>query len=218
MRVDLPRVLWAATGALALLLVLEWVWPAGGASGTAVSRAAVQVQVHAPGLAARDTSAWVNAVLARPVFSISRRPPPVTKGLRGVAVLDQARLAGIMITRYGRRAIFAPQGGGKPLVLAEGAPVNEGTIRFIQPDRVVMASGAVIRLSYDKTKAATTTGFMPFAPGFPNPGFPNPGFPPQNFPNLGLLPAQQPPGEENGQPVPPPPQMLRGNMIPQRRE
>ena len=199
-----------------------------------MSPARVAVQARAPALAARDTSAWVGAILARPLFSTTRRPVRVvTRGVSAVAA-GQARLAGIMITRSGRRAIFAPEGGGRQMVLPEGAAVNDSTIRRILPDRVTLASGAVLLPSYDKNRATTgTPGFQPFNPGFGNPGFgapgfgnpglnpgfPNPimpgGFPNPAFQNPGL---QQPPNEENGATPPQGPLMLRSNMIPQRRE
>ncbi len=231
MRADLGRLLWGLLGALALLLVLEWVWPAGGVAGVTVSPAHVAVQARAPALAARDTSAWVSAVLARPLFSVSRRPPHVIPRGPGAVAPGQARLAGIMITRSGRRAIFAPEGGGKQMVLPEGAAVNDSTIRRILPDRVTLASGAVLLPTYDRSRAGTgAPGFQPFNPGPGNLGLGNPGFATPNLGNPGFNPAipggfpnpafqnpALPPGEESGQP-PPVPLMLRGNMIPQRRE
>ena len=238
MRIDLPRVLLGAIAALALLLVLEWVWPSGGAEGVTVSPAHVAAQARAPARAARDTSGWVAAILARPLFSINRRPPRVAARVAGAIQVGQARLAGIMITPSGKRAIFAPDGGGKPLVLAEGATVNESTIRRILPDGVVLASGTVMHPTYDRSRPTTGSGgFQPFTPGFPNPavtpGFPNPGgFPNPNFPGLAAPGFQNPgfqnPGLQNpngqaaddgGQPNPnPPAPQLRGTMIPPRRE
>ncbi len=224
MRPDLPRVLWGTLGVLALLLVLEWTWPAGNAAGGTVSPARVAVQAHAPALASRDTSAWVSAVLARPLFSVTRRPPRIVSRGVGAVAVGQARLAGIMITRSGRRAIFAPEGGGRQLVLPEGAAVNDSTIRRILPDRVTLASGAVLLPSYDRNRVNTgTPAFQPFTPGFPNPGFANPGFNPVmpgGFPPNPALqnPTVQPPGEETGQPPAQGPLLLRSNLIPQRRE
>ena len=235
MRFDLPRVLLGVAGVLALLLVLQWVWPYGEAAGLTVSPARVAVRARAPALAARDTSAWVSAILARPLFSVTRRPPRVAAKVAGAVAPGQARLAGIMITRYGRRAIFAPEGGGKPMVLAEGATVNESTIRRILPDQVVMANGAALRPSYDRNRPNTpafnafTPGFQP--PGFQNPNFQNPNFQqpnflnpvsPGGFPNPNFPPGQgvapPTPGEETGQPNPPPPLLMRGGIVPQRRE
>ena len=230
MSARLPRVLWGVLAVLALLLVAEWAWPSGSAPGATVSPARVAVLAHAPALAARDTSAWVNAVLARPLFSATRRPPRVVTHGPGVVAVGQARLAGIMITRFGRRAIFAPEGGGKQMVLPEGAAVNDSTIRRILPDRVTLASGATLLPSYDKNRASSgTPAFQALNPGFgapgfgnpnfANPGFANPGFPPAlpgGFPNPAFQPPP-PPGEETPQP-PQGPLLLRGNLLPQRRE
>ncbi len=222
MRTDLPRALWAMLGGLAFLLVLEWAWPAGSAPGVGMSPTYLAVKHgHAPALAARDTSTWVSAILARPLFSVSRRPPANVSHGAGVVAAGQARLAGIMITRGGRRAIFAPDGGGKQLVLPEGAAVNDSTIRRILPDRVMLASGAVLLPTYDRNRASTgAPSFQPFNPNLGNPGFPNPGFNPAipgGFPNQGFQnPAQLPQAGEDGQ-SPQTSLMLRGNMIPQRR-
>jgi hypothetical protein len=124
-----------------------------------------------------------------------------------------------MITRAGRRAIFAPEGGGKQLVLAEGASVNQTTISSIQPDRVVLAGGAVLRPTYDRNRPQTVPLFQPITPNF-QPGFPQPGFPQPGFAQPGFQPAapMASAGAEDGVQPPPPPQPFRGPMIPQRRE
>ncbi len=247
MRAGRPGLLWGVIGALVLLLVLEWVWPSGSTPAQRATAARVARQAHAAA-PARTTAAWAQAILARPVFSLSRRPPKPVVTVHGQVVAGQARLAGILITRAGRRAIFAPEGGGRQLVLAEGASVNESTIRQIQADRVLMASGAVLRPTYDRNRVTTTTPpFQPFAPSFPAPGFPagNPAFPSQGFPNPGFpnpgminpgfpnaptpgvfpnanfnpgIPPVTPPGEEAAVPPAPVPMPMRGNLIPQRRE
>ena len=213
------RLMAGVLAVLALVLALEWLLP--DAAPPAVSPARVRAAATAPVLAARQTGTWVAAVLARPVFSISRRPPKVVAGARE-QVAGEARLAGIMITRAGRRAIFAPEGGGKTLVLGEGASVNQSIVRSILADRVVLASGAVLHPTYDRNRVPSAP-FQPmqsaFQPGFANPNFPgNPGFPPQPGaapPNFQLLSPPQ--TGEDGLPTPPPP-VFRGAPIPQRRE
>ncbi len=214
-----PRLMAGVLAVLALILALEWLVP--DAPPPAVSPARVRAAATSPVLAARQTGTWVAAVLARPVFSISRRPPKVVAGSHE-QVAGEARLAGIMITRAGRRAIFAPEGGGKPLVLGEGASVNQSTIRSIQADRVLLASGAALRPTYDRNRVPSPpVPFQPvqsaFQPGFVNPNFPNnPAFPPGTAnPNLQILSPPQ--ANEDGVPTPPPP-VFRGAPIPQRRE
>jgi hypothetical protein len=215
------RLLSGLIGFLAVILALEWLLPdPPPPAGTPVAL----LRSRPPAaIATRDTGDWVETVLARPVFSISRRPPKVAAGGHAETAAGEARLSGIMITRAGRRAIFAPEGGGKPLVLAEGASVNQSTIRSILADRVVLAGGAVLRPSYDRNRSNQTT--PPFFqtiqqnfPAAPNPYLPN--FAQPNFPQPGLQPPQA--GGDDGTPPPPTPlqpmQPFRGNMIPPRRE
>jgi hypothetical protein len=167
-------------------------------------------------------------VLDRPLFSISRRPPKATAG-PSAAAPDEARLAGILIGRFGKRAIFAPQGGGKPLVLAEGSQVNESSIRAIEPDRVILASGAVLKPEFDRNRVPTafTPPFQPPVPNFPAPGFVGGNVAQPGFPRIPQIPQlQQPDGEAaqapppDGQPAQPPQPipMFRGQNFPNRRE
>ena len=235
MIVPAARLLVGLAATLAVLLALEWALPGRAAPEGVVPLARLRPAAQAAALPARQAVVWAGAVLARPVFSISRRPPRVTvKGPAEVAA-GQARLSGIMITRSGRRAIFAPEGGGHALVLPEGASVNQSTIRSILPDRVVLAGGAVLRPSYDRNRPTATTpsSFQPVVPAF-NPVFPNTNFPGTggvfgNNPNFGapgfVQPQVQPrviqpePGDNDDvvqRPVVPP--IFRGTTIPPRRE
>jgi hypothetical protein len=211
--------------ALALCLLLEWTLP-GNADIAAPAAAphALRASPKAP-LAARQAGTWAEAVLERPLFSISRRPPKVAAG-PSEAAPDEARLSGILIGRFGKRAIFAPQGGGKPLVLAEGSQVNESSIRAIEPDRVILASGAVLKPEFDRNRVPTafTPPFQPTVPNFPGPGFvggnmPQPGFPriPQMPPQEGDANQPAPADGQAAQPQPPVP-MFRGPNFPNRRE
>jgi hypothetical protein len=227
------RVLGGLCAVLALTLGLEWVLPGGSPQETAGHAVHLFSAGTHTALPVRETSGWAETILARPLFSISRRPPRVVAGKSSETPVGQARLTGIMISRTRRTAIFAPDGGGKPLVLAEGGSVNDSTIRSIQPDRVVMASGAVLRPSYDRNRVnglSTTPPFQPVMPNFANPGFAKPGFPPNNFGNPGLPPqgfnpVQPQAADENGGPPNPPqplPPALQNPslrlMLPQRRE
>jgi hypothetical protein len=216
------RLMAGGVAALALILLLEWVWPGGGnaMAPESVLRLA-QGSPKAP-LIERAANQWAAIVLARPLLSASRRPPRVAAGPRGDTAPDEARLAGIMIGRFGRRAIFAPAGGGKPLVLAEGEPVNDSTIRSIQPDQVVLASGTVLRPEFDKNRVATafTPSFQTPGPNISN-GFVNGAAPQPNFafPRMPFQPPQPVPGQPGatyGQPATVP--IFRGPMNPNRRE
>ncbi len=218
------RLLAGVMAALALVVLLEWTWPGGGevAAPSAALRLTHGSQ-KTPSIE-RETNAWAATILARPLFSAGRRPPRVAAGSRDEAAPDEARLAGIMIGRFGRRAIFAPGGGAKPLVLGEGAEVNESTIRSIEPGQVVLASGAVLRPEFDKNRVPTayTPPFQPPMQTMPNGAFPNGGGPQPNF-AFPRIPQFQPPqadqaqpGAPEGQPAPVP--VFRGPMNPNRRE
>jgi hypothetical protein len=208
---------------LLLLLGIEWL-PAGDVVLPPASRP--KRATHAPvTLESKETALWARAIIARPLFSTSRRPP---KGKQTVTGTDTTlpRLAGIMITKAGRRAIFMPE-GGKSATLAEGATLEDNTIRQIRADYVVLSGPKgdfILRPSYDKQRVGGfvpggVAGFQP--PGFQPPGFPqqgfNPGFPNGFNPALNTQPFQPPqpapapandePGDTNATPPPPPPQV-----------
>jgi hypothetical protein len=215
---SLTRLVAGLMAVLVVVLALEWLLPGDSVLALPAVRLAGPARQVAP--PARRTGAWADMVLARPVFSISRRPPRVAAGPKADTEAGQARLAGIMVSSLRRLAIFAPDGGGKPLVLAEGASVNDSTIKDILPDRVILASGAVLTPAYDHNRVVPPPAAPFFQPPFQNPAFPNPGFPAPGGPPI-FNPAQPNPVGENGQPagsqmpgVPP----FRGPMIVPRRD
>ena len=99
---------------------------------------------------------WVATILARPLFSLDRRPPaPSIAKDSGHAVAGIPRLAGILVTPTGRIAIFAATDGGKPIVVPENGrfgaytvtAIEDGTVTLVGPEgtrRVLpsFASGA----------------------------------------------------------------------------
>ncbi len=223
------RLLAGVIATLALSLALEWLLPSGSLPPPSASVLRLGHGNQKVPLVARETAEWTSAILARPLFSSNRRPPKLTAGSHGESAPDEARLSGILIGRFGRRAIFAPTGGGKPLVLGENGAVNDSTIRRIEPNQVVLANGTVLTPSFDKNRvpAAYTPPFAP--PSFPNqmvtPGTViggngvQPNFPLPRFPQ----PVQPPPPAGNdgdtpdNQPAQPQPPVFRG-PIPNRRE
>ncbi len=226
MRSSVARILAGLSVLQVAVLVLEW--SGGGEEPVVKPPAAHKLTLASPADGeARDTSDWSDTILARPLFSSNRRPAKVDKGA-GSAGAPMPRLAGIMITPQGRRAIFAPDGGGKQMVLAEGASVNEVAIRSIQPDRVILASGAVLRLAYDKQRGSGSPvqPFVPIQPNLPQPGFappvnpiglnpmglgpngapfPNRGFPNPRTPGQMPVPVPNMPSPVDSAPNPAPP-------------
>jgi hypothetical protein len=72
----------------------------------------------------------VARILARPLFSPTRRPSapaPVSKD----AAPGLARLSGVILGPAGKSAIFAGNGGGKPVVVGEGAQIGNYVVTSI---------------------------------------------------------------------------------------
>jgi hypothetical protein len=178
--------------ALVLILIVEWLPSAEPTIAIPPTSHTSHSTTPENETVAKDTEAWARTILRRPLFTVGRKPPK-SGGHNSVASTNGLpRLAGIMITAAGRRAIFMPD-GGKPLTLAEGASVDEYTIRRISADRVVL-SGAkgdlTVQPTYDASGKAPVVTFNP--PAFAQPGF-NPGFPQPAF-NPGFQPQQNAPG------------------------
>ncbi len=226
---------YGAAAVLALLLVIEWL-PSSDAP-VPVPMQTIHTHGHPAETdsVAKDTQAWAQAIIHRPLFNIGRKPAKVSAGHSQTAATGLPRLSGIMITKGGRRAIFMPE-GGKPMTLAEGAALDDYTIRRILADQVLL-SGAkgdmVLRPSYDSSRGGMTinTGEMGQQP-MPQPGFPPQPFVPQFRPPPGLPMPQAPPpsnpeDDDNSDaqtPAPPAPPVqpqpfpgFRGPFIPRGR-
>ncbi len=150
----LPLVL---AGCAALLLVLIGVELVPAAPTPLVRRLTRAAHPAAARVAAPDESArWAETVLARPLFSPQRRPPaPAAAAAQAATTLP--RLSGILVGPGGARAIFAPDGGGKPIVLSPGARLDGGVIRAIGVGGVVLARAGgeqVLRPRFDAATAA----------------------------------------------------------------
>ncbi len=78
----------------------------------------------------------VGAILARPLFSATRRPPPATGSDAGANDdLNNARLTGI-VTAPGRRIALFAVPGPKTLLLSDGGVVGGWRIEDISPTEV----------------------------------------------------------------------------------
>ena len=123
------------------------------------------------------------AVLARPLFSISRRPPDTKTGTNA-ATDDLPRLSGIMITGVEKHAIF--EGDGKPRVTGVGDQLGDYRILAIMPSAVKVEGPhgtELVSLTFDANKRTSLT------PVFSGPGLLNQ-FRQQRPPNV---PVPQPP-------------------------
>jgi hypothetical protein len=172
----LTKPTWWFAGACAMLLLIlfaEWL-PAAEPYTTPLHVAAEHTGPHAAQTASdsdadsdKDSDSWADTITARPLFSIGRRPPKVASN-RPSAAAGLPRLSGIIVTRTSRRAIFMPD-GGKPMVLAEGATLDEDTIRQIAADHVVVAGpkgDMILYPSFDRNRAVPAPVLPPTLPPF----------------------------------------------------
>ncbi len=91
----------------------------------------------APSLSPGPVQDWTRMILARPLFSPSRRPPSVA-----VSGPERPRLAGIILGPSGRRAIFAGNGTARGVVAGVGQnagawhvlAIDQSGVRVMGPD------------------------------------------------------------------------------------
>ena len=130
---------------------------------------------------------WAATILARPLFSPGRRPPAAAAA-PGAAPPALPRVAGIMVTPAGRRAIFAEK-GTKPLVLGEGGQVSGFTVQSIQAGQVTVRGPEGVRVlspAFDSEPPAPAS--PPPPPGLSIPGLPGFQLQPRP-PGLGGIPG-----------------------------
>ncbi len=139
-----------------------------------------------------------DTLLARPLFSQTRRPPnvagPAAAAVAGTAPLP--RMTAILIDGPDRRAIFAGS-NGKAVTVVEGGRVGAFTVQSIGPRQVTL-------IGPDGPRTVRTTfdpGLQPPAP-VPVAGFVLPQFPGIQIPGI-QIPGSQIPGAP--MPLPPNP-------------
>jgi hypothetical protein len=112
-----------------------------------------------------------SAITDRPVFLASRRAPPEPEEAKGPANIRDAlqySLVGIMIGADRKLATFVPLAKGGAITLSIGQSLDGWTVKDIQKDSVVFASGTVhktVELAADKDPAPASQRHL-F--GFPN--------------------------------------------------
>jgi hypothetical protein len=152
----------------AVLASLAWLELSGTAPIAAVSgpdTPAGPAATTMPGAAAdaRRTDAMVAAILARPLFQPSRRPPSEPAG-SAAAAPALPRLTGIIVTPNGHFAIFATAEADRSLVLAEGGRVGGFLVQSIAADRVVVVGGngrRVLQPTFDQAPARPAAAGIP---------------------------------------------------------
>jgi hypothetical protein len=138
----------------------------------APSRAAAPVQPPTPLASADQLQAWSDTILARPLFSPSRRPPAAGAAAAGAPPPALPRLAGILMDGGRRSVIFASQGERRPVVVSEGAGLDGFRVELIEAGRVtVVGPGGrqVLRPSFDPNPPPPVAVPAQAPPGQPGP-------------------------------------------------
>jgi hypothetical protein len=112
---------------------------------------------------------WAAIILARPLFSPSRRPAPASSDTSARSA-ELPRLTGILVSQSGRQAIFAGRDGGRPIVTREGDRVADQLVQSIRPGEVTVLGPAgprVLHPVFDHAPARTGAEGTPPEPGRP---------------------------------------------------
>jgi hypothetical protein len=122
-----------------LILLAEIEAPERIAVAPSVSLEQAEPAPALPRLTTAPAAPPVAAILARPLFSPSRRPPKTeTAKVSDDGGLADSRLAGIVIEDGHRFAVFAPE-GAKALTVTEGETVSGWRVESISPREVALS-------------------------------------------------------------------------------
>ncbi len=189
MRLTAATAGWGLAALLAAAAGTELAWPRPAAPPPPPPP---PVGAAAPAASAEPVAAWARLILDRPVFNPERKPdaPDATPTPAQAGRSEPPRLAGIMVTPGGRRAIFAAAGeSGPATVAAEGAKIGVWKVQAIGAGEVQLTSADGAR-----TVRPHFSDLPPAAPPLPSPLANNllPPLPP--FDNRPFASQQQPSG------------------------
>lgn len=94
--------------------------------------------------------AWVDTILARPLFALDRRPAATADTRAAPRTLP--RLTAILLNGARREVIFAGIDGGRPITVAEGDLLNGFRVQSIEASEVTVVGPEgtrVVRPSFD---------------------------------------------------------------------
>jgi hypothetical protein len=132
------RLLALVAVALSALIAVELLTSSGGGTET-VAPPTAQTAEAAPPAEAQSPADFAGTILARPLFRADRQPYVTNDQDVSTAPIDLPRLTGILLASDVKRAIFAPEGSDKPIVVSEGESVGSWRVQEIAPDSVTMA-------------------------------------------------------------------------------
>jgi hypothetical protein len=178
--------------ALAGLIVIELTLSSGGEPETTAAPDAAAPDSSAAQQGGESPSDFATAILARPLFRPDRHPFPTNdQDALAAAPLDLPRLTGILLSSDIKRAIFAPEGSDRPIVVAEGESVGDWRVQEIAADSVTMTGPDGTRRLRPKFAAnqATATPGGADAAAAPEPAPPAPASPLPQLPKRGTAAA-----------------------------
>jgi hypothetical protein len=168
------RLLTLVAVALAGLIVIEFTLPSGDQSETTAAPDAQEAQTDAAPQGGDAPADLATAILARPLFRPDRHPFPTNdQDAASTAPIDLPRLTGILMSEDLKRAIFAPDGADKAIVVAEGENVGDWRVQEIAADSVTMVGPDGTRHLRPKF-AANQVPTTPGTPGMPDAAEPAP--------------------------------------------
>lgn len=112
---------------------------------------------------AMPEQARFSAIVERPLFSMSRRPPAAEPVMATTPTLDIS-LAGVVVSTRESFALVKPNAGGEPMRVKEGEAISGWTVARIDADRIL--------LRHEGTEAELRLDFAEPAPPVAEPAAP----------------------------------------------
>ena len=183
------RLLALIAAALVGLIAIELTLSSGGdpEAGSAPGTQAAETDV-APQGGDSSPADFATTILARPLFRPDRHPFPTGDQDVSTAPVDLPRLTGILMSDDIRRAIFAPDGADKAIVVAVGESVGDWRVQEIAADSVTMVGPdgtRRLRPKFAANPAPATPGAPDATP--PEPAPPVPAAPLPQVPTRGAV-------------------------------
>jgi hypothetical protein len=131
----LDHLLGGAAATCAVIAVWPWLFPPVPATRPLATAPA---SAPAPALAALPPLTSFSAIVERPLFSPSRRPPAGANTAAGPLVASRYRLLGVLATGPKKRAFLAD--GVRRIDVAEGERLDGWTVKQIGADNLQLSS------------------------------------------------------------------------------
>ncbi|MEO5605977.1 MAG: hypothetical protein ABIR13_00125 [Polaromonas sp.] len=178
---DRYMAMFLAVMSLILLGVLLWEWGQGKQLERELLKmrtlpvTPVPPQKILPEFTLPDKDAGFPEILARPVFSVSRRPPSVVAKETSAMKKGQFVLVGVLISPGTRAALLRDVATGKVQTVSQSAVVRGMTLSQVQPDRALLRlsdESEELPLNVQTGPKLVAPQRVPVAPGQPAPGLP----------------------------------------------